>query len=260
MSASLIIVVDVREQELFNILSAMADEDKTPVMQEPLAVGDVQVRLSSPTAEGQETIMAIFERKTVADLAASRKDGRFAEQKGRMLAAIGGRSEAHRVAYIVEGTKGAGPFGCHGHGLSDDIYMSMIIHTMYRDGIHCIFTRDVSDTAGWVLQVAERCARHPEYFAAPTEGGEDGGLAGGGGGYLSSIKVKKADNLTPATVYLMQLAQVPGFSLKTAKAIAAQFPNWSSLLHALSNDLAAIRAIEGMGPKRVQTLRDFVMA
>ena len=77
------ITVDVRERELIRILGNDANV-------KALDMGDVLVR------SGWEWV---FERKTLDDLAASIKDGRYREQKSRLLA----HYPPHRITYILEG-------------------------------------------------------------------------------------------------------------------------------------------------------------
>ena len=87
------IVVDTREADLASRLPH--------VHRRQLDVGDVL--LSAPAGQ------VVIERKTWPDLAKSLSDGRYAEQKARML------SGEDRVVYIVEGPL-RGWKGCVGDG------------------------------------------------------------------------------------------------------------------------------------------------
>jgi len=254
------IAVDMRERDL---LALLADDPR--VASQPLDVGDVVV-----TAPG---VCLVFERKTLADWAASRKDSRYSEQKQRLLAATPAR---HHVTYIIEGATAT---TCRGHGLSSSIFLSMAIHTMYRDGLHVTYTADAADTARWILAIADRVAKNPAYFTvpdapadaessapdpdAPSPSGASGGAAGGGGrAYLDSVRVKtrRSDNTTPRSVYLLQISQLPSMSLKTAAAIAEAYPSWIQLTRAVTETPKALRDIPGIGPKRAETLVKFIKA
>ena len=252
-AAPVSIAVDMRERDL---LALLADDPR--VASQPLDVGDVIV-----TAPG---VCLVFERKTLADWAASRKDSRYSEQKQRLLAATPSR---HHVTYIIEGATAT---TCRGHGLSSSIFLSMAIHTMYRDGLHVTYTADAADTARWILAIADRVAKNPAYFAAPDAPPDaessapdpDAPSPSGGGGraYLDSVRVKtrRSDNTTPRSVYLLQISQLPSMSLKTAAAIAEAYPSWIQLTRAVTETPKALRDIPGIGPKRAETLVKFIKA
>ena len=256
-AAAVTIAVDMREREL---LALLADDPR--VVSQPLDVGDILL-----TAPGG--VCLVFERKTLADWAASRKDSRYSEQKQRLLAATPSRSH---VTYIIEGATAT---TCRGHGLSSAIFLSMAIHTMYRDGLHITYTADAADTARWILAIADRVAKNPAYFTPPDESKPDaadgadpdapspsGGGASGGAAYLDSVRVKtrRSDNTTPRSVYLLQISQLPGMSLKTASAIADVYPSWIHLTRAVTETPKALRDIPGIGPKRAATLVKFIQA
>lgn len=227
--------VDYRERDLLGLLPEAVSAT--------LPVGDIVIRSSGG-------IYLLFERKTLADLAASRKDQRFSEQKQRMLAAVGGN--AKHVTYIVEGGSAthAGFGGEQVYGLAPSIYLGMYIHTMYRDGIHVVFTKNVADTAAWIREVLGKCQAHPEYFYA-VNGGDSGGYALEN----TKVKVRRSANLTPENVYLLQLSQFPGLSLKTAKAIAEKYPTWRELI--AGADQGLLGDIPGLGKKRVAMMMDY---
>lgn len=269
-SEAVAILVDARERELLALFG-----DDARVASRPLDVGDVWITAPAPDG-ASEGVRLVFERKTLADWAASRKDARYSEQKQRLVAAAPSR---RHVAYVIEGATAT---TCRGHGLSASIFLSMAIHTMYRDGLHVTFTADAADTARWILAVADRVAKNPAYFAAPAEpaeaaeGAADGAerasgseapspsasRGGGNGSYLESVRVKtrRAENATPRSVYLLQISQLPGMSLKSAAAIAEVYPSWMHLARAVAETPRALRDVPGIGPKRAATLVQFVSA
>ena len=81
------ITIDVREHELIQL----AGEKKIPIQTEQLPIGDILIRHADQTL--------VFERKTLADLAASIKDGRYSEQRQRLKSTY----PFHRVTFIIEG-------------------------------------------------------------------------------------------------------------------------------------------------------------
>ena len=79
-------IIDYREKALAAILST-----HLTIESENLQMGDIQIR-------NNEKIELIFERKTVSDLNSSIRDGRYHEQKQRLLSNM----DRHRIVYIIE--------------------------------------------------------------------------------------------------------------------------------------------------------------
>ena len=185
----------------------------------PLQIGDVEILHTDPD------FRIVIERKSERDLGASLRDGRYREQKARMLATV----PAHHCIYLVENpNKPTWDDGaCTSCSLS--AYSGAIIHTMFRDGIHVAITDGLEDTAAWIATIYGKCRNNPDKFVFQPRDAS----------YLScaKIKTKKCDNLDPQTCYLLQLAQIPGISTRLAQEIANIYPSWRSLIRALDNEL-----------------------
>lgn len=221
--------MDSREAALFQTLTRMGAD----VSHTQLEIGDIHIRDSA------KEVLLIFERKTLADLAASIKDSRYKEQKMRMLAAV----PAKHITYIIEG-------GCanpvDAHGLSRSTLLGVFIHSMYRDGVHVVHVPNLEGTAQWILDVAAKVQARVEYFAAGGAPATE---------YVNTLRVKsrRQDNLDPRTVYLLQLAQIPGVSIRIAESIAERYPNMPSLITALAESTEPstfFREIPMIGPKK----------
>lgn len=242
----LVITVDTRERDLIAIWGVAGAPPMTVVQ---LDVADVVFR------DDDAGIHLLFERKTMTDWVASRKDARYGEQKQRLLAAA---PSPACITYILEGDLP------ERHGLGDEVLSSMSIHTMFRDGIRIVRTASLAETFQWLVSVAERCVKNPAYFAAaasPSGAGTGADAAGGAAAaYLASVQIKtrRAANTTPRSVYLLQLSQLPGISLKTAEAIAGAYSSWPALVGAVATTPAKIKDIPGIGPKRAATLIEYI--
>ena len=75
---SFIIKIDNREKKLIDILDN--SDNKLSYVKENLDLGDIQI-ISQETND----ILVLIERKTLSDLSSSIKDGRYKEQKNRIL-------------------------------------------------------------------------------------------------------------------------------------------------------------------------------
>lgn len=111
-----------------------------------LDLGDAQVFVAAGPAGG-ETAPApapawLVERKTQADLVASIKDGRWREQKQRVLANV----PLERVVYVVEGAAGFAYDARTRHvpGLTSPAALqSCLLNAQFRDGRAAVAPRDL---------------------------------------------------------------------------------------------------------------------
>lgn len=224
-SITTIITIDVREHELIQL----AGEKNIPVQTEQLPIGDILIRNADQTL--------VFERKTLADLAASIKDGRYSEQRQRLKSTY----PFHRVTFIIEGNASSLRTQPMTARMPSKAILSALISAQYRDGFHVYHTTGPADTLWYLQQIAERMG---EKTQLETECKEE---------YGASLRVKtaKRDNVTPELCYLLQLSQLPGISMTTATEIAKTYPTMRALLGAITDKGAkAFAVIDGMGPKR----------
>jgi ERCC4-type nuclease len=230
--------VDYRETGLLHELQG-CHVDAT-VISKNLEIGDIHI----VTKTG---VSLVFERKTLADLAASIKDGRYKEQKHRMLSSIAPR----HITYIIEGGQLCGR---DQHGINGTTYEGVYINTMYRDGCHVIFVKDVKETAEWLTKVATRCEAHPDKFSA-TQTSEE---------YHTSCKAKtrKIENITPKTCYIMQLCQIPGVSKKVAEVIQTAYPTMCALVTKLAESCDPVKELSKLqliGAKKAQCIVNYIL-
>jgi crossover junction endonuclease MUS81 len=234
--------LDYRELKLYNALAPLVSEQ---VRSENLEIGDIEIGCSDPE------IKLLFERKTQSDLLSSITDGRYREQKIRML----GQFPAHRCTYIIEGADitantAEWPFP----RISPAVYEGAIMHTMYRDKMHMVFTRDTAHTAHWLATLFKKLQAHPEKF---IDGAET---------YISQVKTKskKCENINTVTCLILQLSQVPGISSKIATEIVGIYPSLRSLISAcdacetVEKKRALLEAIPMVGGKKADALLQYL--
>jgi ERCC4-type nuclease len=227
-----VITIDVREHDLIE-LAKTANID---VQTAQLPIGDILIQHVEQTL--------VFERKTMADLAASIKDGRYSEQRQRLKSTY----PFHRVTFLIEGNVGTlrtQPTTCR---IPSKTIVSALVSAQYRDGFHVYHTSNPSDTLWYLQQIA---ARMGEKTQLETECKEE---------YGASLRVKtaKRDNVTPELCYLLQLSQLPGISMTTAKEIAKMYPTMRALLSGISEKgVKAFSDVDGMGPKRANLFCEY---
>lgn len=238
MDNKLTIIIDIREDSLYaDIFDRDLDvyKDKIDITKAPLDIGDIHIKYND--------ILYIFERKTVKDLISSIHDGRYREQKARMLSLY----NTTQLSYIIE---------------EDDVVSSKIysnksaiqgayINTMFRDNIRVLFTKNICETTTLLLSIAVKIIDNPKKFISGNEAGETC--------YTDYIKLKKKkiDNIDESTCYIMQLSQIPHISNVIAKNIAKIYPTMPNLITSLiqnDNKIKELCKIDGIGKEKASTI------
>jgi ERCC4-type nuclease len=243
------IVLDVRERALISAMPEAATAQ--------LQIGDVEIRISG-------TRVLVVERKTLADLAASIKDGRYREQKARLLA-----NATCPVAFVVESAYGSFAFddrmrGCN--GIAPKTLQGAVISMTLSSRV--VFTRDVADTVAFLRRTAERLARDftvisSEAAALPALACDTRDEYSVNAACVSGIAMRKRDNLDVRSCFAHQLCQVPGVSAKLSTTLCAEFGSMAALyarLLPLSREQreAAFGDLPMLGKKKAATLVDFL--
>ena len=170
---------------------------------ENLLVGDIHIR------KGDQTVY-IFERKAKGDLDASIKDGRYHEQKSRLLETGIPRKN---IVYIIEQL--AKPRNDAAHKR----VWSAICNTQHRDGFTVFQTKNVADTVDYLVSMATSVNK----FEAIEDSNPIDEV---------NINIKKRQ-VTQEEWFKYSLTLVPKCSLNIAKVITSKYPNMTSLISAI---------------------------
>jgi ERCC4-type nuclease len=132
------------------------------------------------------------------------------------------------------------------------VYQGAIFHTMYRDGIHVVFTRDVEETAEWLAALAKKVFEKPDGFIAGVPASPASALA-------PTVARRKIASINPAVCYRLQLCQIPTISNKIATEIAKAYPTWEALwgaLHPLppAQRVAELMKLPMVGRKKAEAI------
>jgi ERCC4-type nuclease len=193
-----------------------------------LDIGDVSFE-----KDGQ--VYALVERKTWIDLAASLCDGRYQEQSYRLLES---GIPPHRIVYIIEGS----PTQVKNIPLRT---LQSAIVSLWMKGFSVMRTNSIEETADCLRLVEERIHKD----------GKDSD-------YVSTLRIKKKDKLTPENVDIMMLSQIPGVSTVTAKALLETYGTMYSLTTQLKENPLLLDSFlcgkKKISKKLVETLRTFL--
>jgi ERCC4-type nuclease len=182
------------------------------IRSERLPLGDII--LHDPT---QQKDIVLFERKTLADLAASIRDGRYKEQSFRLIeSATATGFNTHHIVYIIEGDLSR--YDERHTQITKTALQSAMVSLLYYKGFSVIRTMNVGETADFILHFADKVAKEGPLSVADTT------TTATAAAYSEvSAKKEKRDYITRENIGEIMLAQVPGVSAKMASAILAKY-------------------------------------
>lgn len=226
----LTIVVDNRETRLHDILLARdldVFSDKINIEVKQLDIGDIAID------------NMLFERKTLQDMLSSIRDGRFREQKARMM------SSEYVVSYIVEGGSIIN---------QDETLQGAFLNTIYRDNIPIHFVKNIYETATLILTIATRIVKDPNRFEKKQCE------------YINTLKVKtkKIDNIDKSMCFTLQLCQIPHISTKIARSLVETHKTLSNLIKTLEGmeekeRIKYLAGFEAIGDKKARTILEYIL-
>lgn len=242
------IIIDNRETELYkDIIERDLDKykDKITITKEQLELGDIIIKIDD---DSDSTF--VYERKTMNDMISSVKDGRYKEQKTRLM------SNYENINYIIEGTD----IICSNNSHSQQLLTSIYYYSMYRDNINVLFTKNVKETVTLILLISTKMVDKPENFKAQSS--KDNKEQKEPIEYIDvcKIKSKKISNIDKDTCYLLQLSQIPTISKQLAKNIKEVYPNLKSLLAILEDEkkVEILMKISGIGLNKANKIVEYL--
>jgi ERCC4-type nuclease len=201
------------------------------IKSERLPLGDIIIH--DPK---QEKDIVLFERKSLNDLAASIRDGRYKEQSFRLSQTTDFHN--HNIIYIIEGDIAKyrpPPSSGASKGVTKSALQSAMVSLLYYKGFSVIRTMNVGETADFILHFADKVAKesaisgtNPAYSsssATPTLSSEATASATASTDRYSEVasKKEKRDFITRENIGEIMLAQVPGVSPKIAAGIMKKY-------------------------------------
>ena len=247
----MIIKIDTREQELFSkcesTIAAVPKFAGIKLISEPLPLGDIIIN------DGTNDCI-IIERKTLSDLAASIKDGRYDEQSYRLN---GLNHHNHNIVYLIEGD--IQRFNTFKERIDKQTLYSAMFSIYYFKGFSIMRSNTIEETAMVVCnmvyklvgglkagkhgcysnnlssgKICDNDAAEPKEQKEPIATEKD---------YCSVIKKVKKDNITPDNIGEIMLCQIPGISSASALAILSQFKTLPNLIQCLKEDENCLNSI-----------------
>lgn len=258
----MIIKIDIRETGLLHLILHLISEvpsfQNIKVKTETLPIGDVIIH-----DETEDRI--IIERKSINDLLASIKDGRYEEQSYRLN---GTHHHNHNIIYLIEGDVNSkikcntNKYKTNNEQLQKQTLYSAMFSLNYYKGFSVFRSFTLNETANIICNMTYKLSKnvnkssfykwnnpvennHVDYpiinqqhtpeddneciqnipISTPTD--KD---------YVSVIKKIKKDNITPDNIGEIMLCQIPGVSSVTALAIMNKYNTLPNLIKELETN------------------------
>jgi ERCC4-type nuclease len=213
------IICDTRERDFIHQVPDISTRT--------LPVGDIWIGIS-----GEEVIAGgiVAERKTVQDFEASILDGRYREQRTRLLTYC--QQQNARPLYIIEGSMDS----ITGR-LSNDVLRQYLNRLQLRYGVAVMQTDCLTSTIELCNTLSKQITKDPTVFVL-----EDGAQKA----YTHVVSVvKKTNRDDPKTFASLMLQQCPGLSATVADALLNAFDEtFKGVFEASELEIAAVRISE----------------
>jgi len=246
------IILDERENSLYeNIknytISQPPNFQNINLSKRVLPLGDILISKTDSLDSSIKDILLI-ERKSVADLLSSIKDGRYEEQSHRLIHASG--FPKHNIIYVIEGG-----FSFLKPADKKIVYSAITSLNIFK-GFSVYHTNTLQETAEWIVHMTDKIGRDIEkgkspYFSvkSPIDLPENPSIGEPNeyvlentvepSAYSGMVKKVKRENITPENIGEILLCQIPGFSAITAKSVMNKFDgSFPKLINAVNNSEA----------------------
>ena len=256
----MLIKIDTRERELIkkceDLLVAVPAFKDLRIEVHQLPLGDIII-CSNQNDKQIDNILV--ERKTLSDLAASIKDGRYEEQSYRLN---GLPLHNHNIVYLIEGD--LGKFNSFKERIDRQTIYSAMFSINYFKGFSLMRTNTMDETAFMLCNMAYKIGKETgkkPYFQNKIEEQEltNGEINGeeeqdktnveelapslGTKDYCSVIKKVKKDNITCENIGEIMLCQIPGVSSVSAIAILSKFKTLPIMIKSIQDDPTCLTGI-----------------
>ena len=253
----MIVKVDVRESDLLQQINQLLINvpifKNIVVKSEVLPIGDIII-----STDKEDKL--IIERKSVSDLLASIKDGRYEEQSYRLN---GSDYHNHNIVYLIEGDLNkVNRFKSDNTQASEKLTLySAMFSLNYYKGFSVFRSFSLGETATIICNMAYKLGKDESKKGfyqnnnnnnqvipfeditsetQPETSEKD---------YVSVIKKVKKENITPENIGEIMLCQIPGISAVTALTIMEKYQTLPNLIKELEANNDCLKDISSTNTK-----------
>jgi ERCC4-type nuclease len=224
------IFIDERETFLYEKCQSMNQTTTIQLFKKVLPLGDILI------CADDDKELVLIERKSLADLLASIKDGRYEEQSYRLIHSSG--FHTHNILYIIEGM-----FSQLRTPLEKKIIYSAMTSLNFFKGFSATRSCSLQETAEMILSIADKIERENGKGKTPYFSNKIGdepisleNVVTTPANYCTVVKKTKKDNITPENIGEIILCQIPGISSITAITIMKHFSSFPHLIEELKTN------------------------
>jgi ERCC4-type nuclease len=218
------LLIDNREPKtLVTYLNALNEQSSTKIniIQKSLTIGDYVFYDEINNKE-----LLIIERKSLADLESSIKDGRYKEQSFRLNEA---NIHNHNIIYLLEGA-----IVNYKNGNFKNTLYSTLFSLNYYKGFSVINVLNQTETGDLLLAIAGKLIREnkPGFYSQDLEVANSQSNVDE---YSTTVKSTKKSHITKDNIFNIMLKQIPGISNVSALALVNAFKTMECLLISLKD-------------------------
>lgn len=205
MTTQIILEIDYRETAIIKYFEQNKPSFNYKVTN--LNIGDFIFKLE----DSDDSLLYIIERKTILDLASSITDGRFREQKQRLLDSVG---IPDKIIYILEGNKNLKKYGSISKSIIDSSILNLILKHQYK----VIHTSTDIETYETLLTLHKKLSSK-DFGTIKT----------------TPVKLVKKSESINNNILTNMLSIIPGVSLQIAKKISEEYKTLPELIKRYDN-------------------------
>ena len=204
------VVIDIREHAFIEIIQQKKELYPHILIETAsLAIGDMEIYYD-------DTLLYVWERKTLQDLLSSIKDGRYKEQCHRLTHTCGGPS---KVVYLIEGIM------TQLNSSERKIVVGAMTSLMFQKQFHLWRSTHVRDSVDTFLMICDKLFREIQKAPLPPMLHNDISNCSHTynveetPSYTEFVKKVKKENITPENIGEIFLCQIPDINIASAKAL-----------------------------------------
>jgi ERCC4-type nuclease len=191
--------------------------------------------------EINEEAIIIIERKSLADLEASIKDGRYNEQSYRLSQ---NTLANHNIYYLIEGSI----INYKNKSFKNTLYSSLFSLSFFK-GFSVFNSLNAVESAEIIYSFVNKFLRTKDkagYYSNNNlvSNTEDLKIENKEDNYLANIKNTKKSNITRENIDILMLMQVPGVSITSATTIMNTHKTINNLVNNLTKDETCLDSLK----------------
>jgi ERCC4-type nuclease len=247
------LLIDVREpKKIIDQLGILNADKKYEIEVKQLEIGDYIIY-----DEKNDKTLVIIERKSLADLESSIKDGRYKEQSFRLA---GNELPNHNIYYLIEGN-----IATYKKKVFISTLYSSLISMSYFKGFSILNSLNENGSAEIINNFVKKLLKENNnecYYKNNTGITEQNDTTSTQENYINVVKTEKKSNITRENIHMIMLMQVPDVSVKSATAIINKFITIKDLVLALESDEDCLNSLVIDGSNRkiskkiIQNIKD----